>query len=279
MNTKQSKLNIGGLVYRLIAWIFALIFFYPIYFTIISAFKDNNEIWNTMFALPSVWNLSNFTDAFRNIQIHKAIANSIIFSTGATVVIIIVVTMASYVIARNILKISSALRIYYLLGLMIPAYCMLIPIVQMFTDLNMRDSYISMILLYAGINFPMSSFLITGYIKGINREIDESAYIDGCSMFTTIFKIIMPIAIPGISTAAIISFLTVYNELIFSTTLLSKKSMHTISVALLHMKGERFTSLGPMFAAIVLSILPMMVIYILFQERVEKGLAAGAVKG
>lgn len=279
MRKKHYKKIASSFVYHFIAWLFAFIFIYPIYFNVISAFKDNNEIWDTMFALPSKWRFSNFADAVNNIKILRSIGNSVIFSAGATALLIIVVTMASYVIARRLLRFSNALRIYYLLGLMIPAYCMLIPIVKMFTDLGLRDNYISMILLYAGINFPMSTFLITGYIRGIDKEIDEAAYMDGCSMFAMVFKIIMPIAIPGISTAAIIAFLSVYNELIFSVTLLSKKSMYTISVALLQLKGERFTSLGPMFAAIVLSIVPMMLIYLLFQERVENGIAAGAVKG
>lgn len=279
MNKSSLKKYIGRFVFCIFAWLFAFIFIYPIYFTLISSFKDNNEIWNTMFALPSNWHFSNFADAIANIRILNAILNSVIFSAGATGLLIVVVTMASYVIARKLVRFSSGLRIYYLLGLMIPAYCMLIPTVKMFTDLGMRDSYLSMILLYAGINFPMSTFLITGYIRGISREIDEAACIDGCNLFTMVFKIITPIAVPGISTAAIIAFLSIYNELVFSVTLLSKKSMYTISVALLQLKGERFTSLGPMFAAIVLSIVPMLAVYLLFQERVENGIAAGAVKG
>ena len=136
-----------------------------------------------------------------------------------------------------------------------------------------------MIVLYAGLNFPMSMFIITGYIRSINKEIDEAAYMDGCNMFTLVFRIIMPIAAPGIATASIMTFLSVYNELIYSNTLLDLKSMQTISVTLLAFKSERFTSLGPMLAAIVLTIIPIMIAYIIFQEQIQRGMTAGSVKG
>ena len=125
----------------------------------------------------------------------------------------------------------------------------------------------------------MSFYLITGYIEGISKELDEAAIVDGCSTTGIVFRIIFPIASPGIFTGAIISFLAVYNELIFANTLLTNQAMKTISVRLLGLQGERFTSYGPMFASIVLSIVPILIIYLIFQEKVESGMAAGAVKG
>lgn len=275
----MKKWKPGKVIYIFFAILFSFIFIYPIYFTVISAFKNNNEIWNTMFALPEKLAFENFTSAIYDIGILKAVFNSFLYSFGATAVIVVFVTMGAYVIARKHLKISGFLRIYYLLGLMIPAYGMLIPIVKMFTSYGLRDNYLTMILLYAGINFPMSFYIITGYIEGLSKEIDEAAVVDGCSTFGIVFRIIFPIAKPGIFTAAIISFLAVYNELIFANTLLSQKSMQTISVTLLGLQGERFTSWGPMFASIVLSIVPILIIYLLFQEKIEGGVTAGAVKG
>jgi raffinose/stachyose/melibiose transport system permease protein len=276
---KKRRITIGSLVYAFFALIGAFIFIYPIYFTLISSLKNNNEIWNTMFAPSSRFVWGNYRSAIMDIKILNSVANSLIFSLGATIVIVIVVTMGSFVVARKLLFAWKFLKIYYLIGLMIPAYGMLIPILQMFTKFGLRDRYLPMILLYAGINFPMSFFLITNYMDSIGREIDEAAAIDGCSVAGTVFKIIFPIAQPGIFTAAIVSFLAVYNELIFANTLLQIKTMQTISVALLGLRGERFTSWGPMFASIVLSIAPIMVVYILFQNKVESGIAAGAVKG
>lgn len=275
----MKKLKAGNVIYWLLAAVFSFIFIYPIYFTVISSLKDNNAIWNTMFALPSKIEWSNYVSAIFDVQILKAVLNSFIFSIGACLVAVVTVTMAAYVVARGLLKSSRFLKTYYLLGLMIPPYAMLIPIVQMFTNFHLREQYWPMILLYAGINFPMSFYLITGTIKGISLELDEAAIMDGCSTIGIVFRIIFPIAKPGIFTGAIMAFLAVYNELVFANTLLSNKTMKTISVRLLGLQGERFSSYGPMFAAIVLSVIPIMIIYILFQEKIEGGAMAGAVKG
>ena len=275
----MRKIRLPGILYRVIAIVFAAIFIYPIYFTIVSSFKNNNEIWNTMFALPSKIEWANYTSAVQDVKILRAVMNSFIFSLGASFVVMIVVTMGAYVCARRLLKVSKFLRMYYLMGLMMPPYAMLIPVVTMFTRLGFRDQYLPMIMLYAAINFPMSFYLITNYIEGISTELDEVALLDGCGIITLIFRIIFPIARPGIFTGAIITFLAVYNELVFANTLLMKQALKTISVRLLGLQGERFTSYGPMFASIVLSIVPILIIYLIFQDKVESGIADGAVKG
>ena len=275
----MKKCSIGKLIYWMLAVLFSAVFIYPVYFTVISSFKNNNEIWNTMFAMPSAVEWGNYISAVFDVQIIRAVANSFLFSIGACVVVILLVTMAAYVVARKLLKCTGFLRLYYLLGLMIPPYAMLIPIVTMFTTFHLRDRYLPMIFLYAAINFPMSFYLITVFITSISRELDEAAIMDGCSTFGIVFRIIFPIAKPGIFTGAIMAFLAVYNELVFANTLLTSKAMKTISVRLLGLQGERFTSYGPMFAAIVLSIVPILIIYLLFQEKIEGGAVAGAVKG
>ena len=188
--------------------------------------------------------------------------------------------MAAYVAARKLIRFSGALRLYYLLGLMIPPYAMLIPIVTMFTNFGFRDKYWPMILLYAAINFPMSFYLITGYIEGISKELDEAAIVDGCSTTGDLsFRIIFPHIQPGDFLRERLFRSLRYIMSSYCNTLLTNQAMKTISVRLLGLQGERFTSYGPMFASIVLSIVPILIIYLIFQEKVESGMAAGAVKG
>ena len=275
----MKHIKIGKILYVFLAFAFCVIFIYPIYFTFISSFKNNSEIWNTMFALPSQFEWGNYASAIFDVKILRAVINSFVFSFGASIVVVIVVTMAAYVVARKLIKGAAIFNMYYLLGLMIPPYAMLIPIVKQFTNLGFRDQYLPMILLYAGINIPMSFYLIGSFIKEIGKELDEAAIMDGCSTFGIVFRIIVPVASPGIFTSAIITFLAVYSELVFANTLLMKQDMKTISVRLLGLQGERFTSYGPMFASIVLSIIPIMIIYLLFQEKIESGAVAGAIKG
>ena len=275
----MRKITPLKIIFVFFAVLFSFIFLYPIYFTLISSFKNNNEIWNTMFAMPRSLMMDNYNSAISMIGILTAVMNSFIYSIGATIVVVVAVTMGAYVIARRLLPHMGLLKLYYLLGLMLPAYAMLIPMVKIFNTFSLNDNYLAMILLYAAINFPMSFFLISGYIEGMSREIDEAAIMDGCSTIGIVFRIVFPVAKPGIFTAAIISFLAVYNELIFANTLLFQKSRQTISVTLLGLQGERFNSWGPMFASIVISIIPILVIYLLFQEKIEGGTTSGAVKG
>ena len=274
-----KKHGFGSIFYWLIAVLLVFLFLYPIYFVVVSSFKDNNEIWYTMFSLPEEVEWLNYQDAIFNVGILRSVLNSFLLSAGATLVIVIVGTMGAYPISRHIIRGAKQLKLYYLIGLMVPAYGMLIPMVKLFTQLGLRDKYWPMILLYAGINFPISMYLIIGYLDSVSREIDEAALIDGCTVPQTLFRVIFPLCGPGISTAGILTFLNVYNELVFANTLLQRKSMMTISVTLLGLKGERFTSWGVMFAAIVLSILPILIVYLLMQEKIEAGVTNGAVKG
>jgi raffinose/stachyose/melibiose transport system permease protein len=133
-------------------------------------------------------------------------------------------------------------------------------------------------LIYVAFQLPLSVFIITGYMKGISRELDEAAEMDGCSPPRLFFRIILPISKPAIATSAIISFLFFYNELIFAVVFLSEKVKFTISLGMLQFVGYRTVQMGPIFASIVVSIIPMITIYLLFQNQVQHGMVAGAVK-
>ena len=164
-------------------------------------------------------------------------------------------------------------------ALMVPIQCAIVPIVQGVNLIHGQDNLLVLIMLYAGINMPMTFFILTGAFSEISKELDESAAIDGCGLLQTIFRIIVPIAKPSIATCAIISFLAVYNELALANVLISKKQFRTISVALLNFKGDFGTLYSIIFAAVLMCIVPTVLFYLFAQEKVEKGLSAGALKG
>jgi len=134
-------------------------------------------------------------------------------------------------------------------------------------------------LVYTAFQLPMSIFLITGYMRIIPKELTEAAIIDGCSMTSLLFRIFIPISAPGIATSGIIAFLFIYNELIFSVMFINERVKFTISLGMLYFVGDRNTQMGPIFASIILAVLPMIIVYLLFQEKVQKGMIAGSVKG
>ncbi|NEW06727.1 carbohydrate ABC transporter permease [Paenibacillus sp. SYP-B3998] len=263
----------------LFSLICAVIFIYPLIFTLISSLKDNNEIYNTVFSLPDVWRWSNYKLAFKTAHIDKAVLNSFIYAIAGTCLTLLMGTMASFILSRLSFKFNGALYIYFIMGLMIPVYSLVIPISRLIGSFNGFNNYFVMIVLYATFQLPLTIFLITGFLKGINKEIDESAIMDGCSMPTLLFRILAPLSMPAISTAGILAFFDIYNDLIWNVIMVNDRSMFNISMALMSFVGERGASqMGPTFAGIILTIIPTIIIYLLFQEKVESGLSAGAVK-
>ncbi len=262
-----------------VAGVGSVIAIYPLLFTLNSSFKNNEEVFSSMFGLPKALRLENYADAFAVANIDKALLNSVFISGASVLLLLLIGSMASYVLSRYKYRFNNALLLYFTMGIMIPAQCVLIPVVEIVNRAQGRNSYLAMITIYAALNLPLTVFIISGYMRTISKEIDESAIIDGCGPFRLLMRIIMPIAMPGLSTAAIISFLYIYNELIFASVFLSQKSMYTVPIALLSFKGKMDLQIGPTFAAVMLSIFPIVAFYLIFQSKVEKGLTAGAVKG
>ncbi len=273
------NLTIGKAIHFLLAFLWFALTFFPLYFTTVSSLKLDDEIWDTMFQLPRIPQWFNYIKAAEAAGILRVIANSLIISLGSVAIMIVCVTMSSYVIARKLIKRAKALKFYLLAALMIPLQGAIVPIVQMVGFINAKNNFFVMMLIYVGLNISISSFITVGYISGINNEIDEAAAIDGCNLFQTIFRIIFPIAMPGVATAAIVGFLNVYNELPVANVILTKTENRTISVALLSFQGDYQTSLSLIFASIVIVIIPILTFYLICQEKVEHGLASGAVKG
>lgn len=275
----MKKITFGKIIMTVLVLFWLLLTLFPLYFTVISSLKTDKDIYGSMFALPSEFLFTNYVIANNVASIGRAIFNSVFLSIMSIILMMVCVVMSSYVIARRKVRGSNIIRLYFLTALMIPLHGALVPIVQMVSVFKGQNNFIVMIILYSGLNLSLAFFLMTGFISGIDREIDTAAAIDGCGMLQIVFKIIVPISKPGIATASIITFLHIYNELALGNVLLTKKEFRTISVALLAFKGDYETKLGLIFASIVITIIPIMIFYLLAQEKVEKGLTAGAVKG
>ena len=160
-----------------------------------------------------------------------------------------------------------------------PVHATLVPLASIVNSLNLKDSTAGIVGVYAATNLSLAVFLANGYMKGISRELDEAAEIDGCGQYRLLFTVLTPLMKPVISTIVIMTFLRVYNDLIFSILLISDRSKATLSVALMAFKSEYDINYGGTFAGICISILPMIIIYCIFQKQIEEGLAAGSVKG
>lgn len=275
----MRKLTAGRAVYWSLAVLWLLTAAFPLYFTVISSVKEDGEIFSNYFVPTVSPRFGNFMTANSMSGILRAIFNSLAISVGAISIMLLLVIPLSYVVARQKILFTNTVTLYFMAALMVPVQCAIVPIVQGVNLIHGQDNLLVLVLLYAGINMPMTFFIMTGAFSEISRELDESAAIDGCGLLQTVFRIIVPIAKPSIATCAIVAFLSVYNELALANVLISKKQNRTISVALLNFKGDFGTYYSVIFAAVLMCIIPTVLFYLFAQEKVEKGISAGALKG
>ena len=184
-----------------------------------------------------------------------------------------------YPISRLHLRISLALYMLFAFGIVIPINSLLIPLFIMLARLRLVDTHIGLLLFYTATNIPFNIFIVYGFMKTTPTELDESALIDGAAFFRILFSVIVPVVKPAIVTAAILSFLNKWNEFMFALTLLSSQLKRTLPCGLVYFSDRFAMNYAPMFAGLVLSVIPIIIFYMLMQKQVIAGLTAGAVKG
>lgn len=277
LNNKENKLMKYGMYICAILW--AVFSIAPLIFTLMSSFKSTNQIYGDAFALPESLDFTNYQTAINKADIAKAVFNSFLLAISTTILVVILATLVAYVITRTKFKLRNLVLIYFVMGLTIPMHTTIIPIADIINRYGFKNQFIPLIFLYATFQLPFAIFMMSGYMRGISKEIDEAAIIDGCGRLRLLFGILLPLSKPAAATISIFSFLGVYNEFIFGLMFLTDKAKYTISVALMSLNGRYSSDKGAIFAAICMFIIPIIIIYIACQKHVEKGITAGAVKG
>ena len=275
----KKRKKAGKIIYWLFAIIWLFIAAFPLYFTAISAVKDDEEIFSSYFTPTMKPKFENFITANEMTGIIQAIGNSLFISVSAVAIMLLLIIPLAYVVSRKKIRFTNTVTLYIMAALMVPIQCAVVPIVQGVSAFHGQNNRLVLILLYAAINMPMSFFILTSAVSDISAELDESASIDGANLFQIVFRIVAPVLKPSIATCAIVSFLAVYNELALANVLITEKAKRTISVALLLFKGDSGTMYSISFAAVILCMIPVVIFYVFAQDKVEKGMSAGALKG
>lgn len=261
-----------------LALVYVIVSLFPLFFSLLSSFKNNTTIYAEPFALPEIFSWENYEYAMRGTSLLRGMLNSLIYSILSIALIILMSLLISYAYRIKV-KGYKKIFLFFIAGMALPIHAMLVPLASIINQLQLRNTLIGIVGVYAATNLSLAVFLTNGYMKGVSSELDEAAIMDGCGHFRILFLILTPLMRPVISTVVIMTFLKVYNDLIFSMLLISDSQMATMSVALMAFKSEYDINYGGTFAAICISILPIILIYIIFQKQIEQGLAAGSVKG
>jgi raffinose/stachyose/melibiose transport system permease protein len=279
LNISAKRGDKSFLIQYFILIIWAVITIYPLFFTLISSFKTQNDLFNNLFGMPNKIVFQNYIKLFSVLHIERNILNSLIISIGSCFFQVIFSLMAAFILARFDFKWNNKLLIFFMAGLMVPIQSVLIPIAVIAKTVNGYNNYTFITMVYITFGLSYLIFILTGFMKAIPKDIEEAAIIDGATVSKVFSKIMVPLSTPAIASVSILSFFGGWNELMFSLILMKRTAMRTISVALVNFSGEKFSDYPGQCAAVIIAILPTLIIYFLLQENIIKGMTAGAVKG
>lgn len=276
---KLKKLPLQIIVYALLACVTILVAF-PVYVTIVTAFKTTEESTQNFFSLPSGLYLENFKTVMADENFVNYVLNSIGITVVSVVLIAIVVPMLSFAIARN-MKRSRYYQIIYaaiLISIFTPFQTLMVPLTQMCSKLGLMNQ-VGIVLIYVAFGLGQGVFLFVGYYKSIPIDLEEAAMIDGCTLTQTFFKIVFPIAKPMTATVVILDTLWIWNDFQLPLLILNKNaSMWTLPLYQYNFKSAYTNNFNLAFASFMFSIVPMIIVYICMQKHIIAGLTAGAVK-
>lgn len=268
--------SIGAKIFRYaIMAIVLFISLYPILWVLISSFKEKPG----GLGLPEKWVFDGYITIFTKLDIQTYFLNSIIITCVSTLLSVTIVAMAAYVVARMNFKGKGLITLMFSTTLFIPAISISFPIYRLLGELGLRNTRIGVIFIYSGLGIAVTYFILQSYFMSIPKEMEEAARVDGCGYFGTFFRIILPIAKPGLATAAIMAFLNNWNEFYFASLLLKSPEKMTIPALLGQFTSAYSRNLNGMFSAIIVAVVPTIIVFCLLSETFVRSLTAGAVKG
>lgn len=274
------KKRVGTIIKYIALIAVAVIQIFPLYWLITFSLKSNVEIFgDNVIGLPQHWRFENYAEALTKSSLIRYFFNSVFYSAVTVLVAGLLSAMAAYAIARMYWKKRNTVFTIFTVGIMIPAQAALLPLFQLLDKIGLKGGYLGLLIPYIAGAIPMSVMILTGFYKGIPKEIEEAACIDGCGLWRCFFSIITPIVKPALATASIFTFLGTWNELMLANTFVDKDVYRTLPVGIMSFAGQYSTDWGLIGAGMVIATLPTILIYFLLSNQVQESLVAGAVKG
>lgn len=275
--------RVGSGIIKAIIYLFlilvSIIYIVPLVWVFMVSFKTNAEIFTSPFALPESFYLDNFTFAWTAGKLGIATLNSFIVCGATLIVSMVVGSMAAFAIGRLRWKLAKPCMTYFLIGMMIPVHCVMIPLFTRFARMGLSNSLVGLMIPYVTFSLPVTIFIMTGFFESMPNELIESACIDGASIYKTFFRIALPLSRTGLFVTGLMTFVANWNELLLAMVFISDDARKTLPVSLSKFVGPYNTNYSQMFAAIIIAIIPTVVVYCIFSNQIVDGLTAGAVKG
>ena len=281
--TPTRQFNWGG-IGRYVALVVVLIVALgPFYWTAITSIKIDSEInASPPTLIPRSFTTQNYSQAFLSVQpaFAKDLLNSTIVAIVTTILALIFGSICAYAIARTKFRGKAGVLAIILSVQMFPLIALVGPLFVFFTNtLNVYNTYVALIIPYLVISLPVTVYFLTSFFRELPPDLEEAARMDGCSRLATLWRIILPLAAPGVFTTAILSFITVWNDFLFGLTMTADSTAQTVTVAIPLFNGEHLIAFGEVSAAAIIVTVPLVIMVLFLQRRIVSGLTAGAVKG
>ncbi|NOX61306.1 MAG: carbohydrate ABC transporter permease [Chloroflexi bacterium] len=260
-----------------LALLWSVFILIPLYIMVMTALKTPVDLAANPFGLPHELTWGNFAKAWQDANLARAIRNSFILTASSIFLIVILGAMAAYPLARR--THWTAVTYYFLAAIMAPFQLAMLPLYRLMKALHLINTYHGIILIYVAISLPMAVFLYTGFIKGINTELEEAALVDGAGPFRMFWQVIFPLLKPVTSTVVIMNVLSLWNDFFIVLLYLPRQEMRTLQLAIFTFVGQYNRDYTLIMAAVILSIAPMIMLFLLLQKQFVAGIAGGAVKG
>ena len=266
----------------LLKWLFLLFFvaiaLLPLFWLLLSSFKSNQEFLQDPLALPRTLRFSNWRNALEISRLPLLFLNSTIVSTLSTLCTIFVSAMGAFALSRLEFRGRSHILAIITIGILMPIIAFMVPYYRLVSALGLYDTLWGLILTYSGINIPVALFILQSFMRKIPTELEEAAVMDGCTIWGRFWHIIFPLSRSSVATVGVFVFLVSWNEFIYALLLTSSENSRTLQLGIRFFRSQFLTDYTSMFAAIAMTVIPTIFVYIFFHERIISGLTSGALK-
>lgn len=285
----KNYLTIGSVVSKIITYailgFWAIIVIFPMLWSIMTSFKTDQEIFFSPWALPKVMIFDNFVRAWIKARMGAYLINTLTIIIPALFLTLLLSAMAAYVLARFEFRGRSFITYLFLLGMIFPIFLALVPLYFVMQKIALLDTFFGMILVYIAFSLSFTIFFLTNFFRTLPKELGEAATIDGANQYEIFFEIYLPLAKPGLITMGIFNFLGQWNQYILPNTLMitntDTTTHYVLSQGLYYLQAQQFyqNDWSGLFAAVTIVMVPTLLVYLIFNDQIEKGMTAGAIKG
>lgn len=272
--------KIGKIILWIVLVVVAVIQLFPLIWLVDFSLGSSNEMFtNGLLIIPEKIRWDNYVKAFVDGNFLHYLKNSVLINTTAVILVVIISIMAAFACQRMKWKLSGFVSTLLVMGMMIPIHATLLPNYKIYSSLHLTDTVWALLIPYVAFSLPQGMFLMTGFIQSLPKELEEAAVMDGCGIYRIVFQIVTPLLKPSIATVAIMTFLNNWNEFMMASTYLSTPTWKTLPFSVLEFTGEYSSNYAVQFAVMALTAAPAVIVYVILNKHITKGVAMGAVKG